>query len=90
MAEDTTLVAALTDLRVSVDQLRHDLVRKDVYESDRRGDDRRITLVERSVEKLEQENERRDGTMRQLIVAVLSGVLVTVVGAALIAAFIGG
>lgn len=71
MSESSELQRAVEQLTKSIDELRSELVRKDVYESDQRGLDRRLIGIEaglvtvsNTVEKIE---ERRAADRRLVL-----------------------
>jgi hypothetical protein len=71
MSESSELQSAVESLTRSIDQLRSELVRKDVYESDQRGLDRRLIGIEAGVTTLgatvEKIEERRAADRRLVL-----------------------
>lgn len=80
MPDDLTL--AVADLKASIDGLRLELVRRDVYESDQRGVDHRFKGVEDDVEsinrRMDKADDNRTADRRLLIAAFVSPLLLLV------------
>lgn len=80
MADDLT--TAVADLRFSIDQLRNELVRQDVYQSDQRGVAQSIASVGKDVndleKRVEKNEENRTADRRLLIGAFVAPLLLAV------------
>lgn len=80
MADELT--TAVADLKRSIDDLRTELVRRDVYESDQRGVAQSIRTVSKDVDDLEKRveknEENRTADRRLLIGAFVAPLLLTV------------
>lgn len=83
MSEETGLRDAVRDLRGSIDQLRSELVRKDVYDSDQRGITQRLDGLRDDVLDLERKfdkaEERRAADRRLILTAVVVPLLLFIV-----------
>jgi hypothetical protein len=80
MADDLT--TAVAELKVSIDQLRTELVRQDVYQSDQRGVAQSIQTVSKDVsdleKRVEKNEENRTADRRLLIGAFVAPLLLAV------------
>lgn len=80
MTEATELREAMRDLKTSIDQLRNELVRKDVYDADQRGIEARFSNVERDVTdveaKVDKAEERRAADRRLILTSLALPILV--------------
>lgn len=78
----TDLASAVAELKASIDSLRAELVRRDVYESDQRGMTARIDRVGQDITDLEKRVEKseddRKADRRLLIAAFVSPLLLLV------------
>ncbi|KQP83735.1 hypothetical protein [Aeromicrobium sp. Leaf291] len=78
----TDLASAVAELKASIDSLRAELVRRDVYESDQRGIAARIDTVGKDVGDLEKRVEKneddRKADRRLLIAAFVAPLLLYV------------
>lgn len=83
MSDETGLRDAVRDLRGSIDQLRSELVRKDVYDSDQRGIAQRLDGLRDDVLDLERKfdkaEERRAADRRLILTAVVVPLLLFIV-----------
>lgn len=83
MSDETGLRDAVRDLRGSIDQLRSELVRKDVYDSDQRNIAHRLDGLRDDVLDLEREfdkaDERRAADRRLILTAVVVPLLLFIV-----------
>lgn len=83
MSDETGLRDAVRDLRGSIDQLRSELVRKDVYDSDQRGITQRLDGLRDDVLDLERQfdkaEERRAADRRLILTAVVVPLLLFIV-----------
>jgi hypothetical protein len=80
MADELT--TAVAELKLSIDQLGPQLVRRDVYDSDQRGVSARIDTVERDVadveKRVDKNEENRTADRRLLIGAFVAPLLLAV------------
>lgn len=75
---ESQLARVIGELKVSIDQLRVELVRKDVYESDQKRVDLQLKVIERDVIEVQEtveENEKarksdKDANRRMIFTAV--------------------
>lgn len=83
MTESADLRESMRDLKQSIDQLRSELVRRDVYESDQRGVAARITAVEKDVVevevKVDKSEERRAADRRLILTSLVLPIVVALV-----------
>lgn len=93
MTSESELQRAVDRLTLTIDQLRQELVRKDVYDADKQATGARIGTVERDVEdldaKVDKAEERRAADRRLILTALVLPVLVFVIQL-YVAAQIGG
>lgn len=79
----TDLASAVAELKASIDSLRAELVRRDVYESDQRGMTARVDSVVEDVREVkrvqEKQEDDRKADRRLLIAAFVSPLLLLVV-----------
>ncbi len=82
MADDHSLAAAVAELRTSIEGLRNDLVRRDVYDSDQRGVSGRFKNIEDDVkainQRMDKSDDNRTADRRLLIAAFVSPLLLLV------------
>lgn len=83
MTESTDLRESMRDLKTAIDQLRSELVRRDVYESDQRGVAARITAIEKDVveveAKVDKSEERRAADRRLILTSLVLPIVVALV-----------
>ena len=83
MTESSELRESMRDLKAAIDQLRSELVRRDVYESDQRGVSARITAVEKDVveveAKVDKSEERRAADRRLILTSLILPIVVALV-----------
>ena len=83
LAESTDLRESIRDLKNSIDQLRGELVRRDVYESDQRGVGARITAIEKDVveveAKVDKSEERRAADRRLILTSLVLPIVVALI-----------
>lgn len=83
MTESTDLRESIRDLKNSIDQLRGELVRRDVYESDQRGVGARITAIEKDVveveAKVDKSEERRAADRRLILTSLVLPIVVALI-----------
>lgn len=76
MSESTELREAVQELKQSIDSLRSELVRKDVYASDQRDTDRRFSSIDKDIvdleKKVDKHAEDRSADRRLIIGAFLA------------------
>lgn len=79
----TDLASAVAELKASIDSLRAELVRRDVYESDQRGMTARVDSVVEDVREVrrvqEKQEDDRKADRRLLIAAFVSPLLLLVI-----------
>lgn len=79
----TDLASAVAELKASIDSLRAELVRRDVYESDQRGMTARVDSVAEDVREVkrvqEKQEDDRKADRRLLIAAFVSPLLLLVI-----------
>lgn len=76
-SSEPALVGAVRDLRVSVDKLRDELVRKDVYEAERAADRAEVQSLREDVSDIK-------GTMRWLSRTIVASLLIPIASSAVI------
>jgi multidrug resistance efflux pump len=83
VTETGDLRESIRDLKTSIDQLRNDLVRRDVYESDQRGVAARIAVLEKELAEQEarvnKAEERRAADRRLIMTSLVLPIVVALV-----------
>ncbi|MEQ7847708.1 hypothetical protein [Nocardioides kribbensis] len=83
MSESTELQRAIENLTNTVEKLRDDLVRKDVYSADQKTLDERIKGLERAVLDIkadfEKAEQKRDSDRRLLVTGLVLPIVVLVI-----------
>lgn len=81
--EHQALREAVRDLRTSIDHLRSELVRRDVYDADQRGIVARFAVLEKDVAevevKVDKGEERRAADRRLILTSLVLPILVALV-----------